>query len=347
MTIHRHLQTIHPHLLKTHVTARRKRLADGVRIDWATAEAMAFGSLMYQGHNVRLSGEDVGRGTFSHRHAMLVDRRMNEMFVPLNTLRNVDGTPCGRLEVANSILSEEAVLSFEYGMAIDDPGNLIVWEAQFGDFFNGAQIIIDAFVASAESEYWKLDMVDVGVTDSFLCSPAKWMYANGLVMLLPHGYDGAASEHSSCRIERFLQLTDSKESLPDGDDVNLQVINPSTPAQYFHALRRQMVRNFRKPLVVVAPKILLRLSEATSTHADMAVGTHFRPVLGDGTAVADRVKRVILCSGKHYYALNAERIERGREAEDVAIVRVESLCPFPVGEINAELSRYRNASGEL
>lgn len=170
------------------------------------------------------------------------------------------------------------------------------------------------------------------------------MYANGLVILLPHGYDGAASEHSSCRIERFLQQTDSKETQPDGDDINLQVINPSTPSQYFHALRRQIVRNFRKPLVVVAPKILLRLSEAVSQHSDFAVGTSFQPVLGD-PIVRDvtKVKRVILCSGKHYYDLNAKRLEQG--LEDVAIVRLESLCPFPVNEINGELAKYSNAKG--
>lgn len=176
------------------------------------------------------------------------------------------------------------------------------------------------------------------------------MYANGLVMLLPHGYDGAASEHSSCRLERFLQLTDSRETRPDGDDCNMQVINPTTPAQYFHALRRQIVRDFRKPLVVVAPKTLLRLPEAHSTHADMAAGTSFQPVLGDAqtpTPAPDAlaVKRVLLCSGKHYYALQAEREQRA-DAAEVAIVRVESLAPFPVGELNAELERYPNASGE-
>lgn len=172
--------------------------------------------------------------------------------------------------------------------------------------------------------------------------PAKWMVCNGLVMLLPHGFDGAASEHSSCRMERFLQMTDSRESTPDGDDVNFQVINPSTPAQYFHALRRQMIRNFRKPLVVVAPKTLLRLSECVSSHADLAPGTYFQPVLGD-RLVADpkKVKRVVLCSGKHYYNLNAERVASGRT--DVALVRVESLCPFPVQQIQEEMARYTNA----
>uniref|UniRef100_A0A182QNH5 Transketolase-like pyrimidine-binding domain-containing protein n=1 Tax=Anopheles farauti TaxID=69004 RepID=A0A182QNH5_9DIPT len=314
---------VHPHLQKTHVDARLKRLGEGQRIDWATAEALAIGSLIYQGFNVRLSGEDVGRGTFSQRHAMLVDQETNEICIPLDKM--AAGQPnAGRFEVANSILSEEAVLGFEYGMAIDSPNNLVLWEAQFGDFFNGAQIIIDTFLVSGET---------------------KWMLCNGLVMLLPHGYDGAASEHSSCRMERFLQMTDSRETTPDGDAVNLQVLNPSTPAQYFHALRRQMIRNFRKPLVVVAPKTLLRLSDCVSTHAEFAPGTHFQPVLGDPECSAridpKRVRRVVLCSGKHYYTLQAER--KARQVQDVALIRLESLCPFPVQAVRDELAKYANA----
>lgn len=177
------------------------------------------------------------------------------------------------------------------------------------------------------------------------------MYSNGLVMSLPHGFDGAASEHSSCRIERFLQLTDSSEIQPDGDDINMQVINPTTPAQYFHALRRQLVRNFRKPLVIAGPKTLLRLGDATSSPADFAPGTSFQPVIGDtlidaaDPAKAARVKKVILCSGKHYYGLKDER-QRQIDPEEVAIVRVESLCPFPVSEINTELNKYPNAKCE-
>uniref|UniRef100_A0A2M4BCS7 Putative 2-oxoglutarate dehydrogenase e1 subunit n=2 Tax=Anopheles marajoara TaxID=58244 RepID=A0A2M4BCS7_9DIPT len=312
--------SIHPHVKKTHVDGRLKRLTEGQRIDWATAEALAFGSLMYQGYNVRLSGEDIGRGTFAQRHAMLVDQRTNEIYIPLNDLTG-GGPAAGRLELANSILSEEAVLGFEYGMAIDNPSTLVLWEAQFGDFFNGAQIIIDTFLVSGET---------------------KWMVCNGLVMLLPHGYDGAASEHSSCRLERFLQMTDSGEARPDGDDVNLQIVNPSTPAQYYHVLRRQMIRNFRKPLVVVAPKTLLRLSDCVSTHVDFAPGTYFRPVLPD-EAVQDpkRIRRVVLCSGKHYYTLSQER--KARQITDVALVRLESLCPFPVQALQDELARYTNA----
>ncbi|XP_030369346.1 probable 2-oxoglutarate dehydrogenase E1 component DHKTD1 homolog, mitochondrial [Scaptodrosophila lebanonensis] len=307
---------IHPHLLKTHVTARLKKLEAGSKIDWSTAETLAIGSLLYQGHNVRISGEDVGRGTFSHRHVMLVDQKTNEMFIPLNSL---EGGLGGRLEVAHSILSEEAVLGFEYGMAADNPHNLIIWEAQFGDFANGAQIIIDAFVVSGET---------------------KWMESNGLVILLPHGYDGAASEHSSCRIERFLQLCDSKETARDGDNVNVHIVNPTTPAQYYHVLRRQLARNFRKPLVVVAPKTLLRLPVATSTHEDFQPGTFFHNVLGDTTVQPEQVRKVIICSGKHYYNLAEERAKR--EVLDTAIIRLESLCPFPQQELQAQLAQYAN-----
>ncbi|XP_037921992.1 probable 2-oxoglutarate dehydrogenase E1 component DHKTD1 homolog, mitochondrial [Hermetia illucens] len=307
---------IHPHLLKTHVSGRLKKIQQGQKIDWATAEALAIGSLMYQGHNVRISGEDVGRGTFSHRHVMLVDQKTNEMFIPLNSLKGGLG---GKLEIANSILSEEAVLGYEYGMAIDNPNNLIIWEAQFGDFHNGAQIIFDTFIASGET---------------------KWMESNGLVVLLPHGYDGVASEHSSCRIERFLQLTDSRETAPDGDDINLHVINPTTPAQYYHALRRQILRNFRKPLIVVAPKVLLRLSDATSSHDDLAPGTHFKNVIGDDIANVQDVRKVIFCSGKHYYNLNSERL--ANRITDVAIIRLESLAPFPIKEIQTEIAKYKN-----
>ncbi|XP_063705809.1 probable 2-oxoglutarate dehydrogenase E1 component DHKTD1 homolog, mitochondrial [Culicoides brevitarsis] len=309
---------VHPHLLKTFIMGRMKKIIEGTKIDWATAEALAFGSLMYQGHNVRLSGEDVGRGTFSHRHAMLIDQKTNEMYIPLNAMRGGLG---GKLELAHSILSEEAVLGFEYGYAIDNPNNLVIWEAQFGDFFNGAQIIIDTFIATGET---------------------KWMISNGLVMLLPHGLDGAASEHSSCRMERFLQMTDSKETSPDGDSVNMQVVSPTTPAQYFHLLRRQMIRDFRKPLVVVAPKTLLRLSEATSNYLEFLPGTQFKNVLGDQLAKEKNVKKVIFCTGKHYYNLNEERLKR--KDESVAIVRVESLCPFPSHEIQEEIKKYKNAT---
>uniref|UniRef100_W8AY39 Putative 2-oxoglutarate dehydrogenase E1 component DHKTD1, mitochondrial n=1 Tax=Ceratitis capitata TaxID=7213 RepID=W8AY39_CERCA len=308
---------VHPHLLKTHIDGRRKKLDSGEKIDWSTAEALAIGSLMYQGHHVRISGEDVGRGTFSHRHVMLVDQKTNEMYIPLNSLKGGHG---GKLEVAHSILSEEAVLGYEYGMAIDDPQKLIIWEAQFGDFANGAQIMIDNYIITGET---------------------KWMDSNGLVLLLPHGYDGAASEHSSCRIERFLQLCDSKETAPDGDNVNVNIVNPTTSAQYFHVLRRQLLRNFRKPLVVVAPKIMLRHPAATSTHVDFQPGTHFHNVLGDPTINADQVRKVIICSGKHFFVLDEARKTKG--INDIALIRLESLCPFPAYELQQELAKYKQA----
>ncbi|XP_036324066.1 probable 2-oxoglutarate dehydrogenase E1 component DHKTD1 homolog, mitochondrial isoform X2 [Rhagoletis pomonella] len=308
---------VHPHLLKTHIEGRRKKLDNGEKIDWSTAEALAIGSLMYQGHHIRISGEDVGRGTFSHRHIMLVDQKTNEMYIPLNSMKGGHG---GKLEIAHSILSEEAVLGYEYGMAIDDPQKLIIWEAQFGDFANGAQIMIDNFIITGET---------------------KWMDSNGLVILLPHGYDGAASEHSSCRIERFLQLCDSKETTPDGDNVNVNIVNPTTSAQYFHLLRRQLLRNFRKPLIVVAPKIMLRHPAATSTHVDFQSGTHFRNVLGDVTVNADQVRKVILCSGKHFFVLDEARRTKG--INDIALIRLESLCPFPAYELQEELAKYKQA----
>lgn len=207
---------IHGHLKKMHVEARLKKLQAGSGIDWGLAEALAIGSLLYQGFNVRISGQDVGRATFSHRHAMLVDQVSNEVYIPLNDL-GIDDQ--GHLEMANSPLSEEAVLAFEYGLSVGHPNNLIIWEAQFGDFFNGAQIILDTYISSGES---------------------KWGLQSGLTMLLPHGMDGAGPEHSSCRMERFLQMCDSREDKVDGDDVNWHIVNPSTSAQYFHLLRRQV-----------------------------------------------------------------------------------------------------------
>ncbi|GLH07737.1 LOW QUALITY PROTEIN: Uncharacterized protein GBIM_13164 [Gryllus bimaculatus] len=308
--------SIHSHLLKTHVNARMTKISNDQNIDWATAEALAVGSLLYQGHYVRLSGQDVGRGTFSHRHFMIIDQVTNDMFIPLNNLINDQK---GFLEIANSTLSEEAVLAFEYGMSIESPQKLIIWEAQFGDFFNGAQIQIDTFVTGGET---------------------KWMVCSGLVILLPHGYDGAGPEHSSSRIERFLQMTDSKENFPDGDDVNMHIANPTTPAQYFHLLRRQMVRDYRKPLVVISPKILLRYPDATSSLNEMIEGTSFLPVLGDNSQ-ADHIKKIILVSGKHFYALDKYRKESG--IQDTAIIRLEGLVPFPTPFLQEVLSKYKHA----
>jgi len=309
---------VHSHLKKHHIEGRTKKMETGAGIDWGTAEALAFGSLLYQGFNVRISGQDVGRATFSHRHAMLVDQKTNETYIPLNDL-TPDQT--GKIELANSILSEEAVLGLEYGIAVESPNNLAIWEAQFGDFFNGAQIIMDTFVSSGES---------------------KWGLQCGLTMLLPHGMDGAGPEHSSCRIERFLQMTDSKETECDGDNVNWEVVNPTTAAQYFHLLRRQMVRNYRKPLVVVAPKTLLRLPGAASTLSDMAPGTSFQPVLSDPAITnPSKVERVVLVSGKHYYTLTKHIQDNA--INNVAVIRLESLCPFPAGRLQEEMKKFSGA----
>uniref|UniRef100_A0A8C4IN41 2-oxoadipate dehydrogenase complex component E1 n=1 Tax=Dicentrarchus labrax TaxID=13489 RepID=A0A8C4IN41_DICLA len=304
---------LHSHLGRTHVQARLHKLEDGTKLDWSTAEALAFGSLLSQGFNIRISGQDVGRGTFSQRHAMVVCQDTNDMYIPLN---HISPQQTAFLEVCNSPLSEEAVLGFEYGMSIAQPKLLPIWEAQFGDFFNGAQIIFDTFISGGE---------------------AKWLLQNGMVILLPHGYDGAGPEHSSCHMERFLQMCDSKEEGVDGDTVNMAVVNPTTPAQYFHLLRRQMIRNFRKPLIVVGPKTLLRFSGAVSSLAELAPGTSFKPVLGDTS-----VSKVVLCSGKHYYALLKQR-ETSAANQNTALIRVEELCPFPLEALQQELKRYPNA----
>lgn len=304
-------------LKKGHISERLRSMESGVGINWATAEALAFGTLLYQGFNVRLSGQDVGRGTFSHRHAMLVCQESDTTYIPLN---HISPEQTAFLEVANSHLSEEAVLGFEYGFSIESPRNLVIWEAQFGDFFNGAQIIIDTFVSSGE---------------------AKWLLQSGLVMLLPHGFDGTGPEHSSCRLERFLQMTDSSEAGPDGDDVNMHVVHPTTPAQYFHLLRKQMAQNFRKPLIVASPKTILRQPAAASRLEEMGPGTTFHPVFGDDSIDPKDVARVVLCSGKHYYLLDSHCRELG--VKNTAMVRLEQLCPFPSGDIHSHLSRFPNA----
>lgn len=309
---------VNERLRKSHISERIKRLEQGDSIDWATAEALAMGTLLYQGFNVRLCGQDVGRGTFSHRHAMIVCQDTDAAYVPLNYIWPQQNN---FLEVVNSPLSEEAVLGFEYGFSIESPQHLVLWEAQFGDFFNGAQIIVDTCISSGE---------------------AKWLLQSGLVMLLPHGFDGAGPDHSSGFVERFLQQCDSSETSMDGDNVNMHVAHPTTPAQYFHLLRRQMVRNFRKPLVVFSPKILLRLPAASSSIGEMVSGTTFQPVLSDQHATPEEVERVIFCSGKHYYVLDSYRKEKN--IANVAIVRLELLCPFPSGHLFQELSKYRKAT---
>ncbi|KAJ7175983.1 thiamine diphosphate-binding protein [Mycena filopes] len=306
---------IHPKLQR-HVKHRLASIESGVGLDWATAESLAFGSLMCEGFDVRISGQDVGRGTFSQRHAMLVDQRTEAVSVPLNEALDAQG----RLELANSSLSEMAVLGFEYGASWERPNLLPIWEAQFGDFFNGAQVIIDTYISSAET---------------------KWLKQSGIVLLLPHGLDGAGPEHSSSRLERMLQLSNDRYTSEDSLNINMHVTFPTTPAQYFHLLRRQMKRNFRKPLIVAGPKALLRLAAASSSLSDLAPGTAFRPVLGDPAenTNAPTAKRVVLMAGKIYYDLLKERQARSLEG-DVAFVRVEELAPFPFKELREVLGKY-------
>ncbi|HLZ66060.1 MAG TPA: 2-oxoglutarate dehydrogenase E1 component [Aliidongia sp.] len=286
---------------------KAKMFETGEGFDWGTAEALAFGSIAADGMVVRLSGQDVGRGTFSHRHAVLVDQETEQTYLPLNNIREGQA----QVEIIDSFLSEAAVLGFDYGYSMAEPRALVLWEGQFGDFANGAQVIIDQFITSAES---------------------KWLRMSGIVMLLPHGYEGQGPEHSSARLERYLQMC--------GED-NIQVCNISTPANYFHALRRQVCRNFRKPLIIMSPKSMLRAK--LSTLADMAEGTTFHRVYGETeTLVADdQVKRVVLVSGKLYHELLAARTER--KIDDVALVRVEQLYPFPFNALGKELKRYTNA----
>ena len=293
------------------VDAKAKMFASGEGFDWATAEAMAFGTLLDDGYAVRLSGQDVGRGTFSQRHAIWYDQETEKKCVPLQHVK--ENQP--RFEVHDSPLSEMAVLGFEYGYSLADPKTLTLWEAQFGDFANGAQVMIDQFISSGES---------------------KWLRMSGLVLLLPHGYEGQGPEHSSARFERFLQLS--------ADD-NWQVCNCTTPANYFHVLRRQMHRDFRKPLVMMTPKSLLRHKMAVSSLDDFAQGSSFHRVLWDtdrdDLVKPEKMKRVVLCTGKVYYDLLQERRDRG--IKDVTILRLEQLYPFPEKALAAELAPFKNA----
>ncbi|HVH48981.1 MAG TPA: 2-oxoglutarate dehydrogenase E1 component [Sphingomicrobium sp.] len=287
--------TIHKTLGRV-IEAKKKALEDGQGIDWATAEALAFGSLVEEGFGVRLSGQDSGRGTFSQRHAAWVDQKSGEKYIPLRQINDGESSP--RFEVRDSPLSEFGVLGFEYGYSIADPKTLVLWEAQFGDFANGAQTIIDQFVAAGE---------------------AKWLRASGLVMLLPHGFEGQGPEHSSARLERFLQLC--------ADD-NIQVANCTTPANYFHILRRQMKRDFRKPLVIMTPKSLLRHKLAVSTRDDFTGEGHFKRLLSDLNPPKEgQTTRLVLCSGKIGYELMEARDAASDTVSE--IVRVEQLYPFP------------------
>ena len=288
--------------------AKGEAIERGDGIDWATAEALAFGTLLLEGHPVRLSGQDVSRGTFSHRHAALIDQQSEARYWPLNHISERQE----RIETIDSPLSELAVLGFEFGYTLADPRSLVLWEAQFGDFANGAQIIIDQFIAASEE---------------------KWLRMSGLVMLLPHGFEGQGPEHSSARLERFLQLC--------AED-NLQVVNCTTPANYFHALRRQMHRDFRKPLIVMSPKSLLRHKAATSKLEHMGPGSTFHRVLYEDQPPSEpeEARQVVLCSGKVYYDLVEAREARG--ANDVHLLRVEQLYPFPVGALSELLFPYRH-----
>ncbi|MCA1963793.1 MAG: 2-oxoglutarate dehydrogenase E1 component, partial [Prosthecobacter sp.] len=300
---------LHPTIAKRFLAARGKAIETGEGIDWATAEALAFGSLLTENHGVRLSGQDVRRGTFSHRHCVFYDTETRERHIPLNNLEEGQGRFC----VYNSLLSEAAVLGFDYGYSLLTPNMLICWEAQFGDFVNGAQVIIDQFIASAES---------------------KWQRPSHVTLLLPHGYEGQGPEHSSARLERFLQLCAGG---------NMQVCNFSTPAQYFHALRRQVKRSTRKPLVVMTPKSLLRHPRCVSKLDDMAENSHFKEVLDDEllTLSPDRVTRLIFCSGKVYYDLLDFREKN--KIKNAAIIRVEQLYPLNYEMLKGIVAKYPRA----
>jgi len=323
LEVGRQITTV-PERLNTHKTVkrvidnRREAIEKGENIDWGTAEHLAFGTLLDEGFPVRLSGQDSVRGTFTQRHSDIIDQSTEEHYTPLNNIRAGQA----HYEVIDSALSEEAVLGFEYGFSLADPNTLTLWEGQFGDFVNGAQVVIDQFISSGER---------------------KWLRMSGLTMLLPHGYEGQGPEHSSARLERFLQSC--------AED-NMQVVNCTTPANYFHALRRQMHREFRKPLIVMTPKSLLRHKKAVSNLADMAEGSSFHRVMVDGAEAGcdvggitlksdDQITRVIACSGKVYFDLIDARAKAGRD--DVYIVRLEQFYPWPLKSVLAVLGRFKNA----
>ncbi|MEK9802448.1 MAG: 2-oxoglutarate dehydrogenase E1 component [Curvibacter sp.] len=304
---------VSPHQLVKKVLDDRAAMGRGeIPVDWGMGEHMAFASLVASGYPVRLSGEDCGRGTFTHRHAVIHDQNREKWdegtYIPLQNVSEGQAS----FTVIDSILSEEAVLAFEYGYASNDPNTLVIWEAQFGDFANGAQVVIDQFIASGE---------------------VKWGRVNGITLMLPHGYEGQGPEHSSARLERFMQLA---------ADTNMQVVQPTTASQIFHVLRRQQIRDLRKPLVIMTPKSLLRNKDATSPLSEFTKGS-FQTVLGEQKEIkADKVKRVIACSGKVYYDLVKKREEKG--LDDTAILRVEQLYPFPHKAFGAELKKYPNAT---
>ena len=319
---------IHAKLMSQY-KSRLQAIQMGENINWANAEALAFGSLLTEGVVVRLSGQDCERGTFSQRHAVLHNQEDDGIFVPLNNLGMGEQA---HFQVCNSNLSEMAVLGFELGYSLESPNSLVMWEAQFGDFANGAQVITDTFIAAGER---------------------KWRRQSGLTLLLPHGYEGQGPEHSSARLERFLQMCDDDpDVLPEMDpatstqiqDCNWQVVNPSTPANYFHMLRRQVKRQFRKPLVVMTPKSLLRESSCVSKLSDFAEGTSFQRVIPETSpsmVSPEKIRRLVFCSGRVYYDLLRER--NVRNVDDVALVRVEQISPFPFDLVAEEAKKYNNA----
>jgi 2-oxoglutarate dehydrogenase E1 component len=306
-------ESVTPHQLVRKVYDDRASMGRGdTPVDWGMGEHMAFASLVASGYPVRLSGEDSGRGTFTHRHAVIHDQKREKWdtgtYVPLQNVAEGQSP----FVVIDSILSEEAVLAFEYGYASTDPHTMVIWEAQFGDFANGAQVVIDQFIASGE---------------------VKWGRVNGITMMLPHGYEGQGPEHSSARLERFMQLS---------ADTNMQIVQPTTASQIFHVLRRQMVRNLRKPLVIFTPKSLLRNKDAASPVSEFTKGS-FQTVIPENKELkADKVKRIVACSGKVYYDLVKKREEKG--ADDVVILRVEQLYPFPHKAFSNEIKKYPNAT---
>ena len=295
--------TPHPKIVR--LLEQRSQMGKGERpIDWGMGELFACASLLYAGTNVRMSGQDCARGTFSHRHAIVTDVKTGREHLVLNNLSSEQGL----VRIFDSPLSEAGVMGFEFGYSLDYPDALVMWEAQFGDFANGAQVIIDQFITSSED---------------------KWKRLSGLTLLLPHGYEGQGPEHSSARLERYLQSCAEQ---------NIQVAQPTTPAQMYHLLRGQVLRRLRKPLIVMTPKSLLRLPAATSTLEELAEGT-FHRVLADETADPKKVTRVLMCTGRIYYDLAEERIKRG--ADHIAIVRLEKLYPWWPHLVSASIDKYK------
>jgi len=334
-------ETFKPHRAVKRIYDQRAQMIEtGEGVDWAVGEALAFATLLVEGNHVRLSGQDVERGTFSHRHSVLHDQETGERYCPLDHV--IINQPEEMFTVSNSSLSEFGVLGFELGYSMENPNSLVLWEAQFGDFANGAQVIFDQFISSGES---------------------KWLRQSGIVVLLPHGYDGQGPEHSSARLERYLQMSDDNPFvIPEMDPTlrtqiqqcNWQIVNVTTPANYFHVLRRQINRDFRKPLIVMSPKNLLRHKDCKSNLSEFddvqghpgfdKQGTRFKRLIkdqNDHSDLEEDIKRLILCSGKIYYELDEERQRLQRK--DVAICRVEQLCPFPYDLVQRELKRYPNA----